>query len=329
MTNTHPENPARTPNQGPGARLAQARTDMRLTHEDVAAKLHLASRQIQALEQDDYTSLPGATYVRGYLKSYALLLGLSPEPILEAHARLTATPATPDFSAIAPQKEITSRHHQVRFVTYFMAAIVIGLALAWWQGRDHRPPNPLLAVQDGQPATPALDAVPGAGAPSEAEKAEASTIPLPEAVSDSKPTTTAIPPVSAPAPSAGVPAAAPPQAVATPATVPLPDGPRMKLVLYADQDSWADIRDARQVKLLYETVPAGRTVTLEGVAPVSIFLGNAAGVRLDYNGQSVDVGRHKRGMMARFMLGDEPMDGRGRPRREQAVDDEAAVVPVP
>jgi cytoskeleton protein RodZ len=84
-----------------------------------------------------------------------------------------------------------------------------------------------------------------------------------------------------------------------------PVGPRMQLVLRAEQDSWADIRDARQVKLLYETVPAGRTVTLEGVAPVSIFLGNAAGVRLDYNGQAVDVGRHKRGMMARFTLGEE------------------------
>jgi cytoskeleton protein RodZ len=79
----------------------------------------------------------------------------------------------------------------------------------------------------------------------------------------------------------------------------------MKLVLYAEQDSWADIRDARHVKLLYETVPAGRTVTLEGVAPLSIFLGNAAGVRLDYNGKNVDVGRYQRGLIARFTLGDE------------------------
>jgi cytoskeleton protein RodZ len=46
-------------------------------------------------------------------------------------------------------------------------------------------------------------------------------------------------------------------------------------------------------------------VTLEGVAPLSVFLGNAAGVRLDYNGRAVDVARHKRGMMARFTLGEE------------------------
>ena len=164
MTTAHPETAVSAPIHGPGAQLSQARADLHLAHEDVAAKLHLATRQIQALEQDDYSSLPGATYVRGYLKSYALLLGLSPEPILEAHTRLTAAPVTPDFRTIAPQKEITSRHHQVRFVTYFMAAIVIGLAIAWWQGRDVRPPNPLLAVRDSETAVAVPNAVPDADA---------------------------------------------------------------------------------------------------------------------------------------------------------------------
>ena len=306
MTTAQPDTAVRAPVHGPGALLAQARADLHLAHEEVAAKLHLATRQIQALEQDDYSSLPGATYVRGYLKSYALLLGLSPEPILEAHTRLTAAPVTPDYRTIAPQKEITSRHHQVRFVTYFMAAIVIGLAIAWWQGRDVRPPNPLLAVRDTEPAVAAPDAVPGADAISESEKlpAEKPAIPAPVgiAVTGSKPPVLAAP--SAPA-AASTTTVAPQPTGAVPASAAQPAGPRIKLVLHADQDSWADIRDARQTRLLYDTVPAGRSVTLEGVAPLSIFLGNAAGVRLDYNGQAVDVARHKRGMMARFTLGEE------------------------
>jgi cytoskeleton protein RodZ len=310
MTTAHPETAAHAPIHGPGAQLAQARADLHLAHEDVAAKLHLATSQIQALEQDDYSSLPGATYVRGYLKSYALLLGLSPEPILEAHTRLTTAPVTPDFKAIAPQREITSRHHQVRFVTYFMAAIVIGLAIAWWQGRDVRPPNPLLAVRDSEPAVAAPDAVPGADAIPDSEKppGESPAIPAPVgiAVTGNKPPVPITP--SGPA-AASTPIAAPQPTVAVPAPAPAPvaqpAGPRIKIVLHADQDSWADIRDARQTRLLYDTVAAGRSVTLEGVAPLSIFLGNAAGVRLDYNGQAVDVARHKRGMMARFTLGEE------------------------
>jgi len=306
MTIAHPETAAHTPIHGPGAQLAQARADLHLAHEDVAAKLHLATSQIQALEQDDYSSLPGATYVRGYLKSYALLLGLSPEPILEAHTRLTTAPVTPDFKAIAPQREITSRHHQVRFVTYFMAAIVIGLAIAWWQGRDVRPPNPLLAARDSEPAVAAPEAVPGADALTESEKMPvenpAASPAVGVAATGNKPPAQATP--SGPA-AAVTPTVVPQPTAVVPAPAAQPLGPRIKIVLHADQDSWADIRDARQTRLLYDTVPAGRSVTLEGVAPLSIFLGNAAGVRLDYNGQAVDVARHKRGMMARFTLGEE------------------------
>lgn len=306
MTTAQPDTAVRVPVHGPGALLAQARMDLHLAQEEVAAKLHLATRQIQALEQDDYSSLPGATYARGYLKSYALLLGLSPEPILEAHARLTAAPVSPDFRAIAPQREITSRHHQVRFVTYLMAAIVIGLAIAWWQGRDVRPTNPILAERESEPAVAAPETVPGADATAESEKlsAEKPATPAPAgiAVTGSKPPVLVAP--SAPT-AASTPTVAPQPTGVVSAPAALPAGPRIKLVLHADQDSWADIRDARQTRLLYDTVPAGRSVTLEGVAPVSVFLGNAAGVRLDYNGQAVDVARHKRGMMARFTLGEE------------------------
>jgi cytoskeleton protein RodZ len=298
-----------------GARLAHARADLHLSHEEVASTLHLSSRQIEALERDDYASLPGPTYVRGYLKSYALLLGLAPGPILEAHARLTSKPAAPDFSAIAPQKEITSRHHQVRFTTYLVGAIVIGLAVAWWQGRDTRAPNPLLtAPSEGQTSTPPPQAVEtqtatpvvAADAGNKSDVAPATKPPAANTPVSAKPASTGAPGVDTNPPAAGVPVAAP---TAVPAQVntaaQLSAGPRAKLVLRADQDSWADIRDARQVKLLYETVPAGRVVTLEGVAPISVFLGNAAGVRLDYNGEAVDVVQYKRGMMARFTLGED------------------------
>ncbi len=303
MTTAH-TNPANSsPVSGPGAQLAQARNDLHWSREEVAAKLHLSSHQIKAMEEDNYASLPGATYVRGYLKSYALLLGLSPASILDAHSKLTAKPVQQDFSNIAPQREITSRHHQIRFTTYLVAAIVVGLAVAWWVGRENRPPVPVTATA---PVAP----VPEAAAPV-AEPSTAVT-PLPEAAPSpaASPTTSSAPAPAKPA----VPVAAPASPVAPPVTAapitaepkPLPiTGPRAQLVLYADQETWADIRDARQVKLLYETVPAGRAVTLEGVAPVSVFLGNASGARIEYNGKPVDIARHQRGMMARFKLGEE------------------------
>ncbi len=83
-----------------------------------------------------------------------------------------------------------------------------------------------------------------------------------------------------------------------------PGAPRSRLVLHAAQESWADIRDARENKLLYETVPAGRSVSIEGLAPFSVFIGNADGVKLEFNGKVFDINQYKRGQVARFTLGD-------------------------
>lgn len=292
---------------GPGAQLMQARLDLQLSREDVAGKLHLSSKQIEALEENDYRNLPGPTYVRGYLKSYALLLGISPDAILDVHARMTAKPVPQqDFSAIAPQKEITSRHHQVRFTTWLLVVIVIGLAVAWWAGRDVRPPSVLPPPAAGGEAAEGT-AKSGSETPGPAHEVASAERPV-EAPAASQAPVPAPAPVAAPA-ARPAPAATPPVvATATPpapATAVLPPGPHAKLVVNADQDTWMDVRDARQVKLLYETVPAGRTVTLEGVAPISVFLGNAGGARIEYNGKAVDVTPYKRGMFARFTLGEE------------------------
>lgn len=293
---------------GPGMRLAQARNDLHLGLDEVAAKLHLSMRQIEALEQDDYQNLPGATYVRGYLKSYALLLGIDPGPVLDAHSQLTAKPsAAPDFSVIAPQREITSRHHQIRIVTYLVAVIVIGLAIAWWQGRSTPPPSPLSAIPDETPASLAVGLEPPI-ATEHASLAEPAK-PLSAPPDETKPLPPPSPAASAPAPVTPAPVAVAPMAAPAIPAVTRPDtqaaGPRGTLIVHAEQDTWVDVRDSRQVKLLYETLAAGRTVTLEGTAPISVFLGNAAGARIEYNGQAVDVARHKRGVFARFTVGQE------------------------
>ena len=80
---------------------------------------------------------------------------------------------------------------------------------------------------------------------------------------------------------------------------------RSRMVLRAVQESWVDVRDARDNKLLYENVPAGRSIAIEGIAQFSVFLGNAEAVRVEFNGQNFDISRYKRGQIARFTLGDE------------------------
>src|SRR3989338_8382229 len=137
MDNTKPESAdIAAPRSGPGRLLRQARLDLRLAPEDVAQILHLSSKQITALEIDDYQSLPGPTYVRGYLRSYAQLLGLTPEKVVEAYNNLTipSKPILPPQSALPPQ--VTSSDRLVKAASMGVTAIVLGLVYLWWQSND-------------------------------------------------------------------------------------------------------------------------------------------------------------------------------------------------
>ena len=67
----------------PGIRLQTRRLKNEWSIEDVAADLNLRIEVIAALEADDYSKLPERTYVRGYLRAYARLLGIHEEEVLD------------------------------------------------------------------------------------------------------------------------------------------------------------------------------------------------------------------------------------------------------
>jgi len=348
MENTKPESPDTAASRsGPGRLLHEARLDLRLAPEDVAQILHLSSKQIVALEQDDYKNLPGPTYVRGYLRSYAQLLGLSPEKLLESYNGLTIPSKPISLPQSAPPPQITSSDRLIKAATLGVAAIVLGLVYLWWRSQEETPSVPgsppaaatqtPAIVPPASPSPPENMSVPSAAGTSVATNSAASpavTEPALQAVtgnaarSPNIATPAAPVPATKAAPSNGqvtvsgmiinvapteplkqASTAAPPRTdralertrrAAEPAGV-----PRSRMVLRAMQESWVDVRDARDNKLLYENVPAGRSIAIEGVAPFSVFLGNAEGVRVEFNGQNFDIGRYKRGQVARFTLGDE------------------------
>lgn len=319
-----------TPRTGPGRLLRQARLDLRLAPEDVAQILHLSSKHITALEADDYQSLPGPTYIRGYLRGYAQLLGLTPEKVVEAYNSLTipAKPLMPPQSAPPPQ--ITSSDRLVKAASLGVAAVVLSLVYLWWQSNDQSLEQagelPTVAGPASMDVAPSQN-ISGEGlsstTPNSLISANGSeSAPQPGIIaaptqSSSAPTTSPdgqmsvsgmtlnAAPAETPKPASTAPVPADRVTLRTRRAVDIPPGvPRARMVLHAVQESWADIRDARDNRLLYENVPAGRRISIEGVAPFSVFLGNADGVRVEFNGHNYDVSRHKRGQVARFTLGE-------------------------
>lgn len=281
---------------GPGAVLRQAREERRLSIDAVAHELRLSPRLITALEEDAYDRLPGPTYVRGYLRNYAQFLKVPAQRLIDTYNNRPEATQRTDMTAPAPVRQATSSDAMVRLGTVLVAAVVFGLAALWWSGHDGsvprlRPAPPLPAAESTDNASPAE---PPAPAPETSPGTFAETATEPSAP---QPT-----PAERPAPEPANVAEVNNAAIA--AAPPIdPSAPRSRLILYMHEDSWADVRDAQQRRLLYETIPAGRVVTVEGVAPISVFLGNVGGVTVEFDGQQYDALRHRRGEVARFTLG--------------------------
>ena len=65
----------------PGATFKQAREKLGWSVAEVAEKLHLTEFAVNSLEADRYEALPGVTFVRGYIRSYAKLVGQDPDAL--------------------------------------------------------------------------------------------------------------------------------------------------------------------------------------------------------------------------------------------------------
>jgi cytoskeleton protein RodZ len=151
-----PDQPTSSPKTGPGAMLASLREEHKLSIVDVAQRLKFGARQIEALEAEEFDKLPGATVIRGMVRSYARLLDADPRPLLEALDRRYA-PGEIDLdlrSKGAPFAP-SGRRGTWAYLGLSVAALVViaGVLYEWRTGALPR-------VQFGQAAAPQQPSAP-------------------------------------------------------------------------------------------------------------------------------------------------------------------------
>lgn len=76
------EEPAPVESNSPGSVLRRAREARGQSIADAVQVIRFSAHQIEALERDDYASLPGPTSVRGLVRNYAKFLKLDATPLL-------------------------------------------------------------------------------------------------------------------------------------------------------------------------------------------------------------------------------------------------------
>ncbi len=287
---------------GPGHVLAEARISRNLSLAEVAQQLKLSIWQVEALEADAYDRLPGPVFVRGFVRNYARLLELDPHLLNEllvlpdaAHPASAAVPYSRNIPFPVQRPAVWG---WPRYVLVLCLLVVAAAAYEFlFPGKRQEAQTTLSPVGVTVPAAvvqPATQQSAGAGIQekplADAQPAEAaSVVPVPAA--EPVPEQPSLPVVPQPA-TKSLPAPAAQSARAGLADV----------HFRFETESWVEVRDAGSRLLFSQLNPAGTEHHLQARPPLSLIVGNATGVRLEYNGKPFDLKPHTRVDVARFTL---------------------------
>lgn len=287
----------------PGAMLQEARKNAKLSLEHVASELRMTPKKVQAIEEDDFSRLPTQTFVRGYLRSYAKLVKLDPEEVLAAFRRSLTESGLKDDSDESPLEFRISRPK--RPLWHFGVWVLILLAAIWlgslWfvnnqstiseslgsstvsdsdsEAAAQAQPNDTAAAGsevDGEDAPEFAQPGESAGAQGDAEQAE--FLPLAETGTE------------VPADSGASVETSEPTVQVTPmaAVAEVSDQGLDRLQLEFSDECWLVVTDARGDVLHTDLMQAGQSLSLSGVAPFEVKLGNARAAQLTLNGEPVE-----------------------------------------
>ncbi|WP_421621384.1 RodZ domain-containing protein [Alkalilimnicola ehrlichii] len=308
----------RDPGRGgetPGQLLARAREARGLSRKAAADALNLPLRTLEALEGDDYDNLPPLTFVKGYLRGYAQLLEIDPDRLREALARLDLErPASGAQQQPGQGSSVTGggtsrgvslqgrrlRGWLLGVSSVVVVAVIAVLAWLWLvengvSGDSEAPP----VAEEGT--------APSEEAPAEAVVSdELAERRLPEAVDEVVPEASvpddtgadvSVPETLEP-PVVPEVEAEPEPAVAEPEPEPVPDG----LVLHISGTTWLEVRDEDGERLMVGNYQGEETHQLQGEGPFALVIGNADAVRVEFQGDAVDLAPHTRGNVARLTI---------------------------
>lgn len=283
----------------PGGVLRAAREAQGYSLAEVAQVLKFSLRQLEALESDDYSTLQGTTFIRGFVRSYARYLRLDEVPLLaalepKAPVAVVEVRTVENMNAEMP---VMGADGSKRAYGFAAGLLVLGV-LAWFFLQERATPvaeGP--AAQLVAPAPATLPAEPAAGATASVPAKPAEPVDAP--VAGDAAAVALPPPSAAPAVSAAETVAVP-----EPAQAAAPNPNERQMLLTFSGVSWVEVRDASN-RIIYSgnSTPDSRQ-TVRGRPPFQLVIGNAQAVKLRYEDRAIDLQPHTRVDVARLTLDD-------------------------
>jgi hypothetical protein len=125
-----------------GASLREARTRRGLSRADVQKAIRIRDRYLGALEDEEWSLLPGEAYTKGFLRTYAEFLGLDGTLYVDEfnrrYSRHEEQPFVPEALAPIRSRSVGLLRPLVAIGT--IVAVVAGVA-AWQLGGSSSPPT--------------------------------------------------------------------------------------------------------------------------------------------------------------------------------------------
>jgi cytoskeleton protein RodZ len=134
---------------GVGATLRTARNRRKIALSEVEAAIKVRVRHLRAIEDEDWEALPGGSYPRGFIRAYAVYLGLDGERLAAEYARQAPSagrergprvePAQIDGAAERERRRLP-RAALTALVVVALVALVVVIGLATGSGGGGRAP---------------------------------------------------------------------------------------------------------------------------------------------------------------------------------------------
>lgn len=315
--------PAPAPAPSAGRLLREAREKQGLHIAALAASIKVSPKKLELLESDRFDELPDATFTRALAQTVCralktdsgVVMRLLPPPVghrLEQVGEGLNTPFRERPGTLVPRDWmqfvtspavwLTVLILAAAVVVYFLPPSLTGLPT----GRPRAASATARAgVEPGMPpdaANEASVAVPGAApgtvaAPPIVEAPDAASAPAVAGSAALAPTAiVAMVPASPLTPTSALAASA---SMPTSEVAALPPG---MLQLRTVSASWIEVNDGRGQPLVSRVMKAGESAGVDGVPPLRVRIGNAAGTQLVFRGQPTDLKAFTRDNVARLEL---------------------------
>lgn len=263
MTSKHANDRYHDALAGCGDRLRLAREAAGLSVDDVASRLHMPARVVKSLEAEDWSRLGAPVFVRGQVRSYSRLLGLTTAPMMAA---LDVGPVEP--SRLVSRTHTPKAQWWAEQIGRRLVYIILTLSLAvpaWVATRQHLSGGNQGTAPLDAPAGPSANASPAPGAPASPRTVVASMAP-----------------VAAPS--------------ASPAVVP------GDIVLRTSAESWLEVVAPDGAAVEKGLLPAGSERRYAAAQVGRLTIGNASAAKLEHRGRTVDLAPFARANVARFAV---------------------------